>query len=157
MFYRIMKERHVFKWVNNYRIFIFGWTIPSRLHTRAVKVNTQIHFNGTHFIRARLTVCIFCLTRILARIWRNEDAQCCQLSDFADPFSNFFFPFKKAPSDKSLGFAQTLFSLWDSPVLPREVLNSQRAHTPLSLRLLCSASAGEEQRFQLNTDIMLRL
>ncbi len=64
-----------------------------------------------------------------------------------------FFPFKKS--------GQTLFSFWDSPVLPREreVLLSQRAHTSLSLsvRLLCSASGGEEQRFQLNTDIMLLL
>ncbi len=53
----------------------------------------SIHFNGTNFINAAL---IFCLTRGLACSWRNGDTQCCQLSNFADPFSDFF-PFKKAP------------------------------------------------------------
>ncbi len=36
------------------------------------------------------------MTRDLIHSWRNGDAQCCQLSDIADPFSDFF-PFKKAP------------------------------------------------------------
>ncbi len=40
--------------------------------------------------------CIFCLTRGPTRSWRNGYAQCCQLSNIADPFSNFF-PLKKAP------------------------------------------------------------
>ncbi len=62
---------------------------------------------------------------------------------------------------------QTLFSFWDSPVLPREceVLLSQRMHTSLSLSFslslsvhqLCSASGGEEQHFHLNTDVVLLL
>ncbi len=85
----------------------------------------------------------------------------CQLSNIADPFSDLF-PFKKAPKP----------SFWESLVLPheREVLLSQRTHTPLSqsfcvcsvqrahtslslslflslsLRLL-SARQREEQRF----------
>ncbi len=131
---------------------------------------TQIHFNGSNFFNAR----IFCLTRGLTRSWRNGDAQCCQLSNIADPFSDFF-PFKKAPKP----------SFWESPVLPRkrEVLLSQRAH-PLSLSslsllssslfslslslslsplsLLCSVSvqrAAERSSalIQLNTDIILLL
>ncbi len=50
-----------------------------------------MNFNGTNFINAAR---IFCLTRGPTRSWRNGDAQCCQLSNIADPFSNF--PFKKA-------------------------------------------------------------
>ncbi len=62
--------------------------------------------------------------------------------------------------------AQTLFSFWESPVLPheREVLLSTRVHTHISLSLslfLCVSSvqraAAEEQHFQLNTDIILLL
>ncbi len=55
--------------------------------------------------------------------------------------------FKNVARDKSLGFAQTVFSFWDSLVLAFPA----RAHLSLSLsvRLLCSASGGEEQRFQL--------
>ncbi len=57
------------------------------IYISSVKVNmlTQIQFNGTNFINA---VRIFCLTRGLARSWRNGDAQCCQFSEFADPFSD---------------------------------------------------------------------
>ncbi len=55
--------------------------------------------------------------------------------------------------------AQTLFSFWEFMGLPREheVLLSQCAPLSLSLsvRLLCSASGGDEQHIQLNTDIML--
>ncbi len=36
------------------------------------------------------------------------------------PLATFFPLFKKVPSGKSLGFAQTLFSFWDSLVMPRE-------------------------------------
>ncbi len=39
---------------------------------------------------------IFCLTCGSTRSWRNGDAQCFQLSNIADPFSDFF-PFRKAP------------------------------------------------------------
>ncbi len=39
---------------------------------------------------------IFCLTRYPTRSGRKVDARCCQLSNIADPFSDFF-PFKKAP------------------------------------------------------------
>ncbi len=39
---------------------------------------------------------VFCLTRGPTRSWRNGDAQCCQLNNISDPFSNFF-SFKKVP------------------------------------------------------------
>ncbi len=52
----------------------------------------QIHFNGTNFINA---ACIFCLTHGKARSWRNGDALCCQFSDFAGPFRDFFPPSSK--------------------------------------------------------------
>ncbi len=91
---------------------------------------------------------IFCLTRGPTRSWRNGDAKCCQLSDFADPFSAPPPPppFKKVHSNKSLDFAQTLFSFWYSPVQLRkvkvEVLLSQRAHLSLSLSLSLSLCAS---------------
>ncbi len=47
----------------------------------------QINFNGTNFINA---ASIFCLTRGPTRSWRNWDAHCCQPSNIADPFSDFF-------------------------------------------------------------------
>ncbi len=56
------------------------------------------------------------------------------------PLATFPPPLQK--SDKSLGFAQTLFSFWDLLVLPREVLLSQRAHTPLSLSASALFSEG---------------
>ncbi len=65
------------------------------IYITAVKVNntlTKRNFNGTNFINAAR---IFCLTRGPTRSWRNGDAQCCQLSNIADAFKNFF-PFKKA-------------------------------------------------------------
>ncbi len=95
---------------------------PLYIYTVYIRVNalTHIHFNGMYFINTRLTQ-RFCLTRGLACSWRNGDAQCCQLSDF-------FPPLQKVPSDKSLGFAQPLFSFWDSLVLPREVLLSQQSN-----------------------------
>ncbi len=57
--------------------------------TSAVKVNalTQIPFNSTNIINAAR---IFCLTCGPTSIWRTGDAQCCQLNNSADPFSNFF-------------------------------------------------------------------
>ncbi len=54
---------------------------------------TQIHFNGTHFFNARLTQRVFSVTgrtRGPTRSWRNGDAQCCQLSNIADTFSDLF-------------------------------------------------------------------
>ncbi len=86
------------------------------------------------------------LTRGPTRSWRNGGAQCCQLSNIADPFRDLF-PFKKAPKPS---FWRSLHT--ESPVLPREVLLSQRAHTPplsLSLRLLSFslASGRDEQHF----------
>ncbi len=99
---------------------------------------TQIPFNGTNFINVINAAPIFSLTRGPTRSWRNGDAQICQLSNIADPFSDTF-PLKKS--------AQTLFSLRESPVLTQEceVMLSQHAHTPLSLSpcllSFCSARA----------------
>ncbi len=93
-----------------------------------------IFFCTLRYINA---ACIFCLTCGPTHGWRNGDAQCCQLSNIADPFSDFFFPKKSA---------QTLFSLRESPVLPHEheVLLSQHAHTPLSLSSsVCSVSVQQ--------------
>ncbi len=92
---------------------------------------------------------IFRLTHGPTRSWRNGDALCCQLSNIADPFSNFF-PFKKV--------SKPYLVSENHPVLlhEREVLLSKRKHTHLSLSLslwICSvsvqhAAAGrEEQRF----------
>ncbi len=120
----------------------------------AVKVNnalTQINFNGTNFINARLTWA--------NRSWRNGDAQCCQLSNIADPFSNFF-PFKKV--------SKPYLVSENRPVLlsEREVLLSQHAQTHVSLSHSLSASAQflfsarqpaekSSALIQLNTDIIL--
>ncbi len=41
---------------------------------------TQIHFNGTNYINELLTQRVFSVGEI-------GDAQCCQLSNIADPFS----------------------------------------------------------------------
>ncbi len=54
----------------------------------------QINFNSTNFINASQ---IYCLTRCPTRSWRNGDAQCCQLSNIAVPFSDFFSLYKKRP------------------------------------------------------------
>ncbi len=73
---------------------------------------------------------IFCLTRGPTRSWRNGDAQCCQVSNIADPFSDFF-PFKKAPksylvSENRCTSARSCFP---------------SAHTHISLSLcVCSVS-----------------
>ncbi len=92
---------------------------------------TQIHFNGTNFINARLTQRLFSVWPVAQPLVGEMEMQCCQLSNIADPFSNFF-PFKKS--------IQTLFSIWESPVLPREVLLSQHVHTSLCLSLSLSLS-----------------
>ncbi len=88
---------------------------------------------------------IFCLTRGLARSWRNGDAQCCQLCNIADPFRDFFLLQKSA---------QTLFRFWESLVLPtqaRGLALSARAHTSLSLCVSSVKRAtAEVQRSQLN-------
>ncbi len=118
------------------------------LHISAVKVNalTQIPFNGTNFINVINAAPIFSLTRGPTCSWRNGDAQICQLSNIADPFS-VSFPLKKS--------AQTLFSLRESPVLTQEceVMLSQHAHTPLSLSL----SASAQFLFSTRTHISLSL
>ncbi len=122
----------------------------------------QIHFNSTNFINVRLTQRAFSVWPVAQPVvGEMEMHSVANLATLQSPLATFFPPLQKAPSDKSLGFAQTLFSFWDSLVLPheRKVLLSQRTHTSfsLSVSLHCSASGGEEQRFQLNTDIMLLL
>ncbi len=83
------------------------------------------------------------MTRGSTRSWRNGDAQCCQLSNSADPFSDFF-PFKK-PSKPNLVSENRRYGR------ARSCSPSARTHLSLSLsvRLLsfCSASGREEQRF----------
>ncbi len=73
-----------------------------------------VHFLFTHQTDIHIcvinTACIF-LTRGPTCSWRNGDAQCCQLSNIADPFSDFFPPKKSA---------QTLFSLRELPVLSHQ-------------------------------------
>ncbi len=84
---------------------------------------------------------IFCLTHGPTRSWRNGDAQWCQLSNIADPFSDFF-PFKKAP--KSYLVSE---NRWYCRTSARSCFPSARAHThththiSLSLSLcVCSVS-----------------
>ncbi len=122
---------------------IFSWhtlgpLVPIEyIYIYAVKVNAlmQIYFNATNFINAAR---IFCLTHGPSRSWRNGDAQSCQLSSIADPFS-YFFPFEIVPKP---------FHFWKSPVLlhERQVLLSQRRHTILSLSLCGSALFSERRR-----------
>ncbi len=111
---------------------------------------TQIHFNGTNYINA---ACIFCLTRGLACSWGNGDAQCCQLSNSADPFINFF-PFKRAPkplvSETRWYCHASVRSCFPSTPHARTSLSLS-----LSLHLLSLAHGREEQGFRLNTDIIL--
>ncbi len=116
------------------------------IYISAVKVNalTQINFNGTHFFDARLTQRIFSVWPVAQPVvGEMEMHSVANLVTLQTPKPSF----------------------WESPVLPREreVLLSQRAHTPLSLSLsvslslslslslrLLSFSSGsgrEEQRF----------
>ncbi len=62
--------------------------------------------------------------------------QFCQLSDFSDPFSDFFF---KAPSDKSSDFWKNLSNF---PNVASTVLRARDIELHLSLCLLWSVSAG---------------
>ncbi len=75
------------------------------------------------------------LTRGPTRSWRNGDAQCWQLSNIADPFSDLF-PSKKRPNLVSENH-------WDCRASARSCSLSARTHTSLSrslsLRLLRSA------------------
>ncbi len=115
-------------------------------------------------------MCIFYLTHGQTRSWRNGDAQCCQLSNIADTFSDFF-PFTKVPKPNSVSdkrrycrasdrscfpSTRTRISLSLSPRLLS--FCSARTHIFLSLHLLslCSARGRKEQSLiKLNTDIML--
>ncbi len=101
----------------------------------------QINFNDTNL----RVMHIFCLTRGPTRSWRNGDAQCCQLSSIADPFSNFFL---QKTLQKSI---RTLFRFWESS----EVLLSKRAYISLSLSLSLSLSA--QFLFSVRSHISLSL
>ncbi len=83
---------------------------------------------------------IFCLTHGPTPSWRNGVAQCCQLSNSADPFCEFF-PFKKAPKPYLVSGTAT-----------RGLAFPARAHTSLFL----SASAqflfsAWQRRAELNS------
>ncbi len=95
---------------------------------------TQICANSTNCINA---ACIFCLIRGLAHSWRNGEAQCCQLNNFADPFSNFF-PFKKASKPNLV--SETLRYCCMSA---RSCFPSAREHNSLSL---CASALFSERR-----------
>ncbi len=115
----------------------------------------QIHFNGTNFFK--LTQRVFSVWPVAQPIvGEMEMHSVANLATLQTPLATFF-PFKKAPKP----------SFWESPVLPREreVLLSQRAHTPLSLSLslslrllsFCSARSREEQRRELTrADVFTR-
>ncbi len=104
-----------------------------------------IPLNGTQFINAAH---IFSLTRGPTRSWRNGDAQCCLLSNIADPFSEFF-SLKKAPKPYLVSKKRRYC----------EVLLSQHAHTPLSLSLSAQFlfSTIDCKKFSTCTHISLSL
>ncbi len=58
---------------------------------------TQINFNGTNFINARLTQHVFSVWPVAQPVVGEMEMQCCHLSNIVDPFSDFF-PFKKRPN-----------------------------------------------------------
>ncbi len=80
------------------------------------------------------------LSAVPAHSWRKGDAQCCELSNIADTFSEFF-PLKKAPKPYLVSENRRYYC-W---VNARSCFPSMRAHTSLflSLHLLsfCSACA----------------
>ncbi len=102
---------------------------------------TQINFNDTNL----RVMHIFCLTCGPTRSWRNVDAQCCQLSSIADPFSNFFL---QKTLQKSI---RTLFRFWESS----EVLLSKRAYISLSLSLSLSAQFLFSVRSHISLSLFL--
>ncbi len=120
----------------------------SHHRTSAVKIN----FNGTHFINAEH---VFCLTRGPTRSWRNGDARCCQLSNIADPFRDFF-PFKKAPKPYLVSENRRYCHASERSCCP-----SARTHLSHTLSLcVCSFSIQRTAKksstlIQLNTDILL--
>ncbi len=91
------------------------------------------------------------MTHGSTRSWRNGDAQCCQLSNSADPFS-VFFPFKK-PSKPNLVSENRRYGRASvrscSPSARTHLSLSRSPSLSLSVCLLsfCSASGREEQRF----------
>ncbi len=124
---------------------------------------TQIHFNGIHFINVWLTQRTYSVWPVAQPIVREmEMHSVANLATFTDPLTAS----QKAPSDKSLRVCPNLIlflRVAGTAVRARGLAVPARTHTPfslslsLSMRLSYSASGGEEQRFQLNTDIMLLL
>ncbi len=122
-----------------------------------------IFFCTLRYINA---ACIFCLTCGPTHGWRNGDAQCCQLSNIADPFSDFFFP-KKAPKPYLVSenhrycrtsmrscFPSTRTHLSLSLRLSAQFLFSRRTHISLSLTLSASAQflfSARQRREKLNS------
>ncbi len=85
---------------------------------------TQIPFNSTNFINARLTQRIFSVSPMAQPlVGEMEMHSITNLATMQTPLATFF-PKKKT--------AQTLFSLQESLVLSREFLLSQHALTSLS-------------------------
>ncbi len=63
----------------------FHLTIKSYIYTVYMYIQYQ-----KLYIYIYTVYMYFCLTHGTTRSWRNADAQCCQLSNIADTFSNFF-------------------------------------------------------------------
>ncbi len=102
---------------------------------------TQIHFNSTNFINARLTQRVFCLTRGPTVVGEMEMHN---LATLQTPLATFF-PFKKAPKP----YLVSENCQYCRPSA-RSCFPSARTHTPLSLslsslslHLLCSVRGGE--------------
>ncbi len=112
---------------------------------------------------------VFCLTRGPTHSWRNGDAQCCQLSNTADPFSDLF-PFKKAPKPYLVSENRRYCCVSNRSCCPSahtplsrslsvRQLGSARTHLSLALSLcICSVSVQHAAEMssaliQLNTDI----
>ncbi len=104
----------------------------------------QIHFNGTNFFNARLTQLAFSVWPVAKPVvGEMEMHSVANLATLQTSLATFFPLFKKAPSDKSLWFAQILFSYWDTLVL---LAVPAHAHTSrlssLSASALFSSGGG---------------
>ncbi len=110
------------------------------IYIRGVKVNalTQIKFNGTNFINARLTQRAFSVWPVAQPVvGEMEMRSVANLLTLQTPLANFF------PSKS----AQTLFSFWELPVAYCRARScSPSARTPLALSLGASALFSAWQR-----------
>ncbi len=110
----------------------------------------QINFNGTNFINTRLTQRAFSVWHVTKPVVGEMEMHSVANLETSQTLLATFFPSKKRPNlILFLRIAGTVRGL----ALPA----CTHLSLSLSLCLLCSARGREEQRFQLNTDIMLLL